>query len=186
MTDQQKLQAEKNELNLLLDNGVNIEVERTILKKKQGIAGFFGKRYKLTEKLTYTIKEPTLSTLDRLAAEQIDLVMDEASMSTGSAIQEAKKMSKEYCMKLAKIIAIAVIGQDYVISYQDKNRTSYEFDNKKLAELTQIFYENVKPSRLLQYVILINTMSNFGDFMNSIRLMSASRTTMPILVEQKD
>jgi len=183
MTGNEKIQAERSELNLIIDKGVNIELERTISKKKKGFAGFMGKRFSVTEKLKFTIKEPTLSTLDRLSAEQIDLVIDENVMSSDIGVQEARKMANKYGTKLAKIVALSVLGQDYVITIQNDTRVHYEYDNKRLAELTQLFYENIKPSKLMQYVLLINTMSNLGDFTNSIRLMSAARTTMPTLIE---
>lgn len=184
MTDDQKIQAEKSELNLLLDNGVSIEVERVIRKKKKGIKGLFGISENVKETLKFIINEPTLSTLDRISSEQIDLKIDESMLSNNeNFMQEAKKMAHDYGTKLAKIIALAVLGQDYVTTIQKGSSVRYEFDNKKLSELTQIFYENVKPSKLFQYVILINTMSNLGAFTNSIRLMSAARTTMPIRIE---
>lgn len=180
-----KMQAEKNELNLLIKNGVNIEVERTISKKKKGFSGLIGRREIVNEKLKFTIKEPTLSTLDRISSEQIDLKIDESVMSSDDGIQQARIMAHDYSQKLAKILAISVLGQDYVHTIQSGSIVKYSFDDAKLAELTQLFYENIQPSRLLQYVILVNTMSNLGDFTNSIRLMSAARTTMPIRIEEK-
>ena len=55
---------------------------------------------------------------------------------------------------------------------------------KRLNELTSLFTRRIKPSRLYQIYILIQTMCNLGDFLNSIRLMSADRTTMPIRIEE--
>lgn len=184
MTESEKIQAEKNELNVLINRGVNIEVER-IIKVQSGKRFLFFKKYETkTEKLKFTIKEPTLSTLDRLAAEQIELTIDEAKI-TEQGISEAKRLANEQSKRMAKIVAIAVLGQDYILSTQQGSRIKYENDEKALNELTELFFHNIKPSTLFQYVILINSMSNLADFTNSIRLMSASRTTMPNLIEGK-
>lgn len=181
-----EIEQERQELDLLIGKGVNIDVEREIFVKQPGLFGYFKKRVKKTEKLRFNIQEPTLSTLDRISSEQIDLSIDEKLMTSEKALCEARKLTKEHSRRLAKIVAIAVLGQDYVIAYQKGNNTVYSYDNSKLNELTDIFFNSVKPSMLLQYALAINSISNLGDFTNSIRLMSANRTTMPILIEQKD
>jgi len=114
MTEENKLNTERSELNTLIDKGVNFDVERTIYVRQNGFLGYFKKRYAKTETLNFTIKEPTLSVLDLMSAEQIDIAIDENTMSSDSGIQEAKKMAGNYGEKLAKIVAIAVLGQDYI------------------------------------------------------------------------
>ena len=175
-------EAEKQELNRLIGKGVTFEVERTIRAKQHGFLGFFKPRFDRKETLTFTIQEPTLSTLDRIADEQIELKIDEKIMSSDIGIQEAKKMVHEHGRRLAKIIAIAVLGQDVLRQVSGIGGIKYVYDYKRLEELTELFFHNVKPSKLIQLSILVNTMGNLGDFTNSIRLMSAARTTMPILV----
>lgn len=183
MNEKQKINAERNELNILIDKGVNIEVERTmrvLIGRKYGLL----KRYEtITEKLKFTIKEPTLSTLDRLSSEQIELIIDESKIKE-NGLSEAKMLTNQQSHRMARIVAIAVLGQEYLITIQEGSRIRYEHDDKQLDELTDLFFINVKPSTLLQYTILINSMSNLGDFTNSIRLMSAVRTTMPIRIEE--
>ena len=186
MTEDKKLNSETNELNILIDKGFNFDVERTIFVRQNGLLGYFKKRYPKTEKLNFTIKEPTLSILDLMSSEQIGLKIDESVMSSESGVQEAKKMSGEYGQKLAKIIAIAVLGQDYIKTKKNGSGFSYKYDNKRLDELTELFFINIKPSKLLQLTVLVNTMSNLADFTNSIRLMSAARTTMPIRIEENN
>lgn len=171
MTDDQLYTAEKNELNLLINKGVQFEIERKEKKKLPGFFGYFKKRIEVKVVDKFTVNEPTLSVLDRIAAEQIELKIDENVMSSESGIQEAKIMTKEHGMRLARIVAISVLG----LEFRDK---------KKLTDLTNLFYENIKPSKLMQLTVLINTMSNYGDFTNSIRLMSAARTTMPVRIEE--
>jgi hypothetical protein len=184
MTEEEKIIAEKQEINLLIDKGVNISVDRTIYVRHHGFIKRFWKKVKRIETVKFTIHEPTLSTLDRITAEQIDLRIDE-SLLKESAMQEAKMLVSKHGRRLARIIALAVIGQDYVISIQESGRIVHKNDDKRLDELTELFFMNLKPSQLVQYCILINTMSNIGDFISSIRLMSAARTTMPNLIEEK-
>ncbi len=172
MTDKERLEAEKNELNLLIQKGVNISVSRKVRTvTRRGLLGFFRRYREETETLTYTIKEPTLAVLDLLSAQQIDLIIDESKVSE-RGLGEAKQYARKYGRKMALILAIAVLGEDY-----------FNTSTKDLDELTEVFFRWVKPSDLFQYVLLVNAMSNLGDFMNSIRLMSAVRTTMPIRIE---
>lgn len=170
-----KIQTEKQELDLLLDKGINIEVEQHVTKRS-----FFGKKTVEVKKLVFTIHEPTLSTLDRIAAEQIDLVIDENVINSEIGVQEAKRLVPRHCRRMSKILALAILGNDYVIQ---KENGKFANDEKKLNELTELLFHNVTPSKLFKYFVLVNTMSNIGDFINSIRLMSAARTTMPNRVE---
>lgn len=179
-----KLNIEKAELNTLIDKGVNFDIERTIYVRQNGFLGFFKKRYKKTETLNFTIKEPTLAVLDLMSYEQISMKIDEAVMSSDLGVQEAKKMSGQHGETLAEIIALAVLGQDYIKVKKKGNSYKTTYDDKKLEELTEMFFIYIKPSKLLQLAILVNTISNLGDFTNSIRLMSANRTTMPIRIEE--
>lgn len=183
MTEEHKIEAEKQELNILVNRGVSFELDRTIYHKQKGLFGRFKKRIPVTEKLKFRIQEPTLSTLDRISAEQIELNIDERIMSSDAGLCEAKKLTKEHARRLAKIVALAVLGQDYVMTIQEGSRIRYEFDDKRLIELTDLFFNNIRPSKLMQLTLLVNTMSNLGDFTNSIRLMSGARTTMPIRIE---
>jgi len=180
LTKEEQINTERNELNVLIKNGVVFDLDCVTYEHK----GFFRKKQPVNKTLKFSIQEPTLSTLDRLSAEQIDLVIDEKVLSSEVAISEAKKLTSKHCLRLAKIVAIAVLGQDYVKGKQKGSFFKYSYDNKALDNLTQLFFQFMKPSQLMQIVVLINTMSNLGDFCNSIRLMSAVRTTMPIRIEE--
>lgn len=184
MAEDKRLEAERQELNLLIDKGVSFEVEQTILSRPAGLLGLVRKRSPRHSTLKFTIKEPTLSTLDRISAEQIELQISESVMSSESGLQEAKKMVLRHGRRLARIVALCVMGEDYVIQYQKQGRVVYGYNNKELDRLTDLFFHNIKPSKLFQLVLLVSSISNLGDFTNSIRLMSASRTTMPILIEE--
>jgi hypothetical protein len=186
MTDKEKINAEKQELNLLINNGMTFTIERTVYRRPAGFCSFLKRRVPEKESIQFKIEEPTLSTLDRLAAEQIDLVIDETIMQSDAGITEAKKLTHDHAGRMARILAIAVLGQDYLKPIQIGSRVKYEYDDKRLDELTELLKNNIKPSKLVQLTLMVNTMSNLGDFINSIRLMSATRTTMPTLIEVKE
>lgn len=185
LTKEQKLQAERRELDILIDKGLCFEIERTVLEKQKGLKGLLGKRIPRIETLKYRIQEPTLSTLDRLSREQIELSIDENIMRSDEGLTEAKILTLKNCRRMARIVAIAVMGEDYLRQVKVRESIRYEARDKDLDNLTDLFFVNIKPSKLMQMVVLINTMGNYGDFCNSIRLMSAIRTTMPNLIENK-
>lgn len=186
MTENHKIEAEKQELNLLVNRGISFEVDQITYKRRPGFFGRFKKRVAVSEKVRYEIKEPTLSTLDRVSELQIKLEIDEKIMSSENGVSEAKKLVNKHGKSLARIVALMVLGQDYVKAVSYPGFTKYKYDDKRLEELTNILFMYVKPSKLMQLTLMVNTMSNLGDFTNSIRLMSGSRTTMPIRIEDKE
>jgi hypothetical protein len=179
----ERIETERKELDRLLGNGAVFEVERPVFVRRKGVFGWLRRRVKTIETLKFSIQEQTLSTLDRISAEQVELGIDESIMQSEAGISHARGLAGKHAKRLARIIALAVMGQDYVIPIQKGARLVYAYDDKRLDELTELFFHNVKPSRLFQYCLLVGTTSNLGDFTNSIRLMSASRTTIPILIE---
>ena len=174
---------EKNELNTLIGKGAEFEINDIEFRKKR-ILGFFRKRVPVPVTRKFKIEEPTLGTLDRLSAEFIDFEIDENSLNITDVMKTARTLAGKHAIRCAKIIALAVMGSDYQIPTCNRNGiVRYVKDDKRLNELTALFARTIKPSQLYQLYILINTMFNLGDFTNSIRLMSADRTTMPIRIE---
>lgn len=184
MLEKEKITAEKRELDILLDKGVKIEIERPVYKRLPGITGYLKKRVRSIEKMEFTIKEPTLATLDRIASEQIELELNEDALKSDQGVSEAYRIVKANGRKMARILAYAALGQDYVKTKVDGSTTRYEYDYKKLDELTELFLHTINPPTLLKHVLTVINLSNLGDFTNSIRLMSPARTTMPIRIEQ--
>ena len=164
-TELDKIEAEKRELDLLLNKGMSFDLEVSTYKRGKGL-GYLRKE-RVIEKQTFIIKEPTLSTLDRLAVEQIDMNFNESILESTEGVAEAKRLIKAHAKRCARIIAIAVVGSGTTI------------EKAKTPVLSELFYENIKPSKLFAIARMINAISNLGDFCNSIRYMSASRTTMP-------
>ena len=140
MTEQEKINAERRELNTLISRGVNFDVTRTVTVRKN----IFSKPKKHTEKLKYTIQEPTLAVLDLISAEQIELVIDENIMSSEQGISEAKRLAHKHARRMARIIALAVIGEDYIIAEQQGARIRYRYDEKRFNELAELFENNLK------------------------------------------
>ena len=186
LSDKEKLDAERRELNLLIGRGISFDVKRTVYKKRPGLLGRFRKRVPVPEVVTYWIKEPTLSTLDRMSALQVDLNINEEAMRSDQALHEARHLTGEHSRRLARIVAIAVMGQDYVQIRQEGGRPVYTNDDAGLEEISGVLFHGLAPSQLAELVVYINTISNLGDFCNSIRLMSAVRTTMPLRVEENN
>lgn len=183
LTDKEKLDAERKELNLLIGRGISFDVKRTIYRRRPGLLGRIRKRVPEPEVVSYRIQEPTLSTLDRMSALQIELNIDEEKMKSEDALNEARRLTGEHSRRMARIVALAVMGQDYVTIQQTGSRQKYMYDNRGLDDLTEVLFHGLTPSQLAELVVYINTISNLGDFCNSIRLMSAVRTTMPTLIE---
>jgi hypothetical protein len=184
--DIKQLELEREELNRIVNNGVTFEVEDVEAQvKKTWLFGLFKKRELVKVTKTFKIEEPTLGTLDRLSREWVELAIDEESLKGKDGMKNARSLAANNALRCAKVIAIAVIGSEYKIPVTDKNGVvKMREDVKRLNQLTSLFARTIKPSRLYQIYILIQTMCNLGDFLNSIRLMSADRTTMPIRIEE--
>ena len=95
-------------------------------------------------------------------------------------LAEAKRIAKDNAARMARIIAIAVLGEDYhVTEVGTGGRIRKYNDDKELDRLTALFFHNIKPSKLVGLSEAITSVSNLGDFINSMRLQSGARTTQP-------
>lgn len=179
------LEQERNELNTLIGRGVSFEVQDVEVRHKTYLWGLFKKKVLVPITRNFVIEEPTLGTLDRLSSEWVEMAIDEEAIKGADGMLQARIMTKKHALRCAKVIALAVLGSDYLIAKAGNGGiVRYEEDTKRLEELTRLFARQIKPSELYQLYVLINTMCNLGDFLNSIRLMSADRTTMPIRIEE--
>ena len=181
------LTREQGELRHMINEGVTFDIEVTYRRRKPGLLGFFRKREQVKEKKVYRIAEPTLSTLDRLSLLWLEMTIYETKLNDADYLATAKQLAKKEAKNLAKVVATAVLGEDY---YDVTDKGGYfvrKPNEKRLARLTSLFAHSVTPSQLLTLAILITNVSNLGDFINSIRLMSATRTSDPItnLIEEQ-
>lgn len=170
---------ERDELNRIIGNGVSFTITRRIRRKKA-----FPKIGYQVETISekYEIQEPTLSTLDRLSAIWIDMDIPEQELLKGGAdtIRTAKNLANINARRMARIIAVAVLGEDYFIPCQRYGRTAYKGNDKALDDLTEIFLHSLRPSELVSLAQTVTAVSNLGDFIASMRLMSGARTTQPM------
>lgn len=176
------IDLEREELNLLVKRGVKFDISYKVRRKKQGFRGFFQKKETLTISEVYEIHEPTLSILDRLSAVWVEMGIDEDSLNAGgtTTLVEAKQIAHENAERMARIIAIAVLGEDYNITEVGINgRIKSHQDDKELDRLTALFLHTIKPSKLVGLANTVTNVSNLGDFIGSMRLMSGARTTQP-------
>ena len=181
------LEQERSELNELINRGVSFEVQDIEVQYKSYLWGLFKKKILVPITRNFVIEEPTLGTLDRLSSEWIEMVIDEETIKGEDGMLQARKMTKKHALRCARVIALAVLGSDYLIPKAGNGGiVRYEEDTKRLEELTKLFARQIKPSELYQLYVLINAMCNLGDFLNSIRLMSADRTTIPIRIEENN
>jgi hypothetical protein len=181
------LDQEKAELNALINKGVQFEVVDTDFEVKKRFLGLFKKRIPVKVRKQFKIEEPTLGTLDRLSSEWIEFAIDESVLKSDDGMQKARTFAHEHSLRCAKVVAIAVLGSDYLIPQCGKNGiVRYVEDMERLEYLTALFARTIKPSNLYQLTVLINAMCNLGDFLNSIRLMSSDRSTMPIRIEENN
>ena len=180
------LEKEKSELNALIRKGVSFEVKDIQVETEKCFFGLIRRRRLVEVIRKFTIEEPTLSTLDRLSAEWIELAIDEKAMKSDDAMVVARTMAHKHSIRCARIVAIAVLGVDRLKCESKNGYPHWVEDTEKLNTLTDLFARQIKPSRLHQLAVLVNSMSNLGDFMNSIRLMSTDRTTTPIRIEENN
>ncbi len=184
--ESQRLQQERTELDALVNKGVEFKVKDFDVVKKPVFFGLFKKNVLVPVVRDFKIVEPTLGTLDRLSREWIEFAIDEKVLQTDDGMKEARSMVYNHAIRCAKIIAIATLGEDYLVPVQQKGGVKYVEDDSRLEELTMLFARSIKPSKLYQIYTLVNLMCNLGDFLNSIRLMSSDRTTMPIRIEENN
>lgn len=158
------IQAEKKELDILNTKGMEFEVQR------RGFGPFGSNK---TRK--FTIKPLPKGVMHRLSAEYIHLDMDEELIAKDALLQ-AKKLVNKHAMRCARIVAIAVLN----------NSRWYHL---LVGVLTRYFYMRVTSQTMWQLTVIINQMSNYGSFTNSIRYLSTTRTTLPAtepdLIEQQ-
>lgn len=178
------MEQEREELNRIINKGVSFSVEDTRVVYKPFLCGLFKKKTLVRQTLTFVIEEPTLGTLDRLSAQWVEMAVDLEALKEKDALAQAKQMVHKHALRCARVVALAVLGSDYLVARAGRaGVVKYVPDEKRLEELTSLFARELKPSELAGLCLLIDAMCNFGDFINSIRLMSSGRTTTPIRVE---
>lgn len=180
-------EIERDELNLLIRQGQKFSIRYTVTRRESHLLGLRSRTTKEEHAEAFEIKEPTLSVLDRLSAHWLEMTIDEKALSSGGAdtLTEAKRVTGDNTRRMAKVIAIAVLGEDYHIKTVDQKtgRIQYGNDDKELERLTDLFFHTIKPSDLVIICQQIINIANLGDFIGSMRYMSGARTTRTDRIE---
>lgn len=182
--EKKQLQQEQAELNALIRKGVEFGVKDVAVETEKRFFGLIRKHKTVEVTRKFKIEEPTLSTLDRLSVEWIELALDQQEVKSERAMEYARTMVHNHAIRLARIVAIATLGVDRLMLSTKDGFPHWVENEQKVSELTDLFARNLKPSKLHQLATVINAMCNLGDFLNSIRLQQAERTTMPIRIEE--
>lgn len=159
-----ELQSRKAELLRLINDGFVFEV----VEKKPFRKHIFSK-VQLTEVIhEFKIKEMPYSTLDRISIYSLDM---ERYVNESDVLAQ-KRDASNHRLNMCKLIATAVLSTD--------------FEKNKFDELTTLFYNFLKPSDGFKICELIDISSNLGDFINSIRLVTAANTMQKEKAERID
>ncbi|MDQ6482220.1 hypothetical protein [Dyadobacter sp. LHD-138] len=151
-------EAEKIELDTLLDRGIEFTIETKSI---------FGK--KKTKK--FLIQQPYLGTLDHLSEQFIEMNFSEEAIKE-DWMQEGKRMIAADAKRCARIAAIAVLNSKWKIKFLTGIYANY-------------FLWRMTPKKLMQLTTIIFQISNIADFINSIRYLAIqTRTTSPALMEK--
>jgi hypothetical protein len=129
----------------ILDKGIKIEVDilhPTLLQKWRG-----------ETKRVFWVKGLTLGSLIKISGEllEVDFNIDKASVLKGSY-----KLINDHCLRMAKIIAYAVVNTD----------------SEPPSKLVSFFVNNLNATELLSIVNVVVKSMNLGDFLHSIASIS--------------
>lgn len=173
---------EKEEINLLLEKGVKFSVTYKVWKRKKGIRGWLGQKKQEEVTENFTIEQPTLGTLDRLSEIWVNMEIDEEGLGKGGqeTLATAKREAHDNAKLMARVAALAVMGEDYrIIEDRGDGRKEIKYKETEAKRLTELFYETLTPSKLVELANVITSSCNLADFIGSMRLMSGARTTQP-------
>ncbi|TDX83990.1 hypothetical protein [Epilithonimonas xixisoli] len=165
------LEEKRREITRILGKGFHFEIAEKIEIKPKGLLSFFKKKEYQIIPRAFQIKEPTLSVLDRISLESINLI--ESEFNDLKTFADQKRFSRKHYKLMAKIIAIAVAGP-----YGEES---------EITEFKNLFFKYLKPSDLYNIVQMIDITSNLMDFINSTRLVTAANVLAETdLVEKKE
>lgn len=162
MTASEQYQAERREANVLIDKGVKFTT------KKVSFLKYFSKK----KDRTFVIQQPFLGTLDILSELFLSIEFDEQSIQD-NPLSASKELIQKSAKKCALVVAVAVLNSKLGIKFFSKILANY-------------FLWRIKPSDLINIAFIVNQVNNYGDFTNSIRLMSVIRMTTPNRIEKAD
>ncbi|GAB3959019.1 hypothetical protein GCM10028805_54330 [Spirosoma harenae] len=153
-------QTETPELHTLIQNGLTFSIP------KKSLLRFFGKPER-----TFTIKQPFLGTLEKICNVGCEMVYSDEDLDANPLL-ESKRLTRESAKKCARVIAIAILnGWVNIFLFAPL--------------LSRYLLWRLSPSDLIYLTMMVSQISNFGDFISAVRLLSAAyRTTQPTTHEE--
>lgn len=166
-------EQEKREADVLLNRGYKFKIQYTV--RPTGIKKIFGISPKIENRI-FEIKQPTLAVLDLVSSRFLTLKITETDKSADvdTHIHAATQTAAENAKTMSEIIAIFALGEE---CFNFDGRT-YLYDEKKVKKLANLIFHNVKPSEMKNIISAATALANLPDFLLSIRLTGASRTTI--------
>ncbi|MDR1348314.1 MAG: hypothetical protein LBJ63_07835 [Prevotellaceae bacterium] len=180
--DKTLIELEREEINLLINKGIAFSVTLKVKQPVKGIRGLFNKKETVEKRYDFEIRQPTLATLDRICDISLDMIIDDDYFkNSNNVLNKARGLVKDNVRRLARMLAIAVLGEDcYITEITELGKIKQYTDDKEITRLTDLFLHTVTPSKLLYLATTITNISNLADFTASMRLLSGARTTEPI------
>ena len=139
---------EQEQLNTLLGKGISL----TINGKKQ------------------IIKEPTLAVLDKMSDIWLKFPTIEDNMPMKDAIDMAKIEVHKHARNMAKVVAIALLGEAQFTPIIGKIR---------LWLKERSIYRHCRPTDIRNMVEIITATNGLANFIVSMKLMCTARSTIP-------
>jgi len=181
LSEEQKAQLirEKQELAALIGKGFEFTLPIVEYVKPKGLFGILKQPIKTTRIETFYIKEQTFLSLARISNECIEIFIDDSNVELNRYLEFAKQIAHKYNENVIRVIALAIMNQDYFVKKNIRGRFVKVVDSERYDELIGVLSDNLTPSQTAQIFEGINLMMNLSDFMHSIRLMSANRIAAP-------
>ena len=172
----------KRELTKLINDGFPITITEMYFERKKGFWNLLSKPEKKKREITYHIKELTLNIIDLISLEAQNFNLKKYDGKESLAFDNS--VSRKDIQIMSKIIALAIMGTDYEYKIISGQREKYIRDDKGLKNIQIHISQKIRPSDLFGILQLIDITSNFGDFTNSIRLITGA-TKKASLIEEK-
>ncbi len=168
----ENLKQEQKESAILINKGFEIKLCYKVTKRK-----FLFWEETKTEIKNLTFKEPTLAVLDIVTDRFLRLEITEPQKNAEPAevLRTANLTATNNAEKMAEIIAVFALGENVF----DFDGRKYHYNAKRVLNLTKKIFHNIKPSLLISIVSQLTALSNLPNFLHSIRLTGANRTTTP-------
>lgn len=165
MSPDERYELESDELKLLRNKGF----EFTVRYKENGKQA----------KKKFTASNPTLAVLDEMSVEWLEFDDYEKRLEDGEDSIKVAQRSAVEAKRAAKIVALAVIGEDLFSERRFLFIRWPHRNQRRLNRLSGFFYRHIKPATLYSLANAVLITSDLGNFLNSIRLMQVETTTTP-------